>query len=78
MKKTTNYSYITPVVGMSSGQRVISDHCAVVSKITVHNPRGYEVYSDTNVNFTIKTGTETKHDDSIIISYDFKKINIKI
>lgn len=64
----TNYSYITPVVGMSNGQRVISDHCAVVSKITVHNPRGYEVYDDTNVNFTIKTGTETKHDDSIIIS----------
>lgn len=68
-------SYITPfVAGSGDNMTPISDHCAVISRITVHNPKGWK-YEPVNINLTIKTENIDKKDDGIkIVSSSNKAI----
>lgn len=67
----TAYSYITPFVSNELDSVCLSDHCAVVSRITVHSPNGWglsEEKETVNIAVELTTTGVNGVDDCVVIN----------
>lgn len=78
----TAYSYITPFVSKELDSVCLSDHCAVVSRITVHSPNGWDLSEEKeDVSIFIELGTTGDNgvDDCVsVLARSYKDITYSL